>query len=114
MHELHGIPCEYSAPPGVAVCDDTVAMHAYQIAREALVNSLRHAQANCVRISLETNGDTGTLTVADDGAWRESDHSSGVGLRIMHHRATLIDAELTVRHSDGAGTTVVCTFPNRR
>jgi signal transduction histidine kinase len=108
---MHGIRCECTVPDNLSALSDATATHLYHIAREAVTNATRHADPDCVRIDLDVTDGRGTMSVADNGTWKAPETNSGVGLRIMHHRATLIDAELTFDHAAGTGTTVTCRFP---
>ena len=76
------------------------AKHLAKIAQEALSNTLQHATATEVRVSLEQSSDgTGlTLQVLDDGAGMEhpGSHQYGLGLAGMHRRAKLIGADLQI------------------
>jgi two-component system sensor histidine kinase UhpB len=80
----------------------------YRIAQESLTNAARHAQASCVDLVLEAEGDMVRLVVADDGAGFdpavERDRSSGI--RGMRERALLIGAQVTIESARGKGTTV--------
>jgi signal transduction histidine kinase len=51
-----------------------------------------------------------TLQILDDGVGflAEPLENKGIGLKIMQHRAGLINAHLTVLPADHAGTTVTC------
>ncbi|MGH7970557.1 MAG: sensor histidine kinase, partial [Limisphaerales bacterium] len=70
-----------------------------RIAKEAISNSLRHAHASTVRISLQRSGRDAQFEVADDGIG--FDHrtytGSGHGLRNMGARAGEIGGELQIR-----------------
>jgi nitrate/nitrite-specific signal transduction histidine kinase len=50
--------------------------------------------------------------VSDDGAGLppEPAEIKGMGLRIMHYRAGLINARLTIEPSEPTGTLVICTL----
>jgi two-component system sensor histidine kinase UhpB len=82
----------------------------YRVAQEALTNVLRHAGAREVIISLSRGEDSVVLAVADDGRGLPAQVSER-GLRGMRERAMLIDSELSVASSAGAGTKVVLSVP---
>jgi len=80
------------------------------IAREALSNSLRHARPHSIRIHLTNLDGKIVLEVADDGSGFDP-HSTGepgLGLSSIRRRADEIQAELEIRSSPGAGTSVTC------
>ena len=96
----------------IRILDNTSALHLYRVAQEALNNAVKHAQANRIEITLGKEGDLGLLSIRDDGlGFTESKQkSNGLGLRIMQHRCSLIDAQFEIRSSPGDGTEVKCRF----
>ena len=82
---------------------------AFMIAREALLNALRHAEARVIRIGLHGDAEWLELTVADDGrGFTPGD--SHVGLVGMRERALAIGAELHIDGRPGHGTMVALTW----
>jgi signal transduction histidine kinase len=94
------------------VDNNQTATHLYHIAQEAVANALRHAQARQIIIRLEDSDGVLILRVSDDGIGLspEAQDSSGMGVKIMHYRAGLIQARLTVEAADPVGTLVICTL----
>ena len=94
--------------------DHTVATHLYRIAQEAVSNAVKHGQARHVVLALTTRQHSTTLTTHDDGiGFQEGAHKpTGMGLRIMHYRASMIGASLAIRSDASNGTTVVCEWPH--
>src|SRR5262245_55739509 len=58
--------CIFDCPKPVRVADNVTATHLFLIAQEAVHNALKHAQAQNIRISLESNHSL-DLCVHDDG-----------------------------------------------
>lgn len=87
---------------------------AFMIAREALINALRHAGARHVTLSLD--GDEGFLSLAirDDGVGIAPAMRSGrpghLGLVGMRERALAIGANLHIDDAPGHGTIVTLTW----
>ncbi len=79
-------------------------------------NAIRHGKAKRVVIKLESRADGIVLNVEDDGIGipQMSAKNGGMGLRIMAHRANLIDAALVVERGVRGGTVVRCIFPQER
>ena len=88
-----------------------MATQLYSIARESITNALKHANPKSIKISLEAVGQSAILGVEDDGdGIREPlPNVDGLGLKIMHYRAGLIDARLSVGPRESGGTIVTCT-----
>ncbi|MER6981220.1 sensor histidine kinase [Streptomyces carpinensis] len=105
--------------------------HVYRIVQEALTNAVKHGDPTRVTVSMDSDRDSVTLTVTDDGhgmpqpadlARRDARGAAsppasalqGVGLSAMHERADLIDAQLKIRSVPGLGTTVTLRIPVSR
>lgn len=86
----------------------------FRISEEALHNSVRHARASCVTLTLRETATDLQIIVADDGVGfdpatpAEQGH---YGLAGMRERARLIDAELHIESQRGHGTTVQLRMP---
>jgi signal transduction histidine kinase len=81
----------------------------YQIAREALTNSVRHSHAKTIWLSLSSDADSFEAVIEDDGSGFNADDLSGhlhFGLQLMKERADSIGGELEIRSSLGSGTVV--------
>ena len=90
----------------------------YLIAREAISNALRHAQAQTIEVTLDYAADSFRLTTRDDGRGfiAEStfaDRGGHFGLSVMKERAERMGASLTVSSGAEAGTEIVLTVPGR-
>jgi two-component system CheB/CheR fusion protein len=94
--------------------DSNVATHLYRIAQEAVSNAVRHGLAKHVRLELTTGHDSTTLTVHDDGTGLPDVFAppTGLGLRIMRYRASMIGAAFTIQNDPGGGTRVACVWPH--
>ena len=110
--ELFKINCRFvcEEPPGAV--DNEVALHLYYIVLEAVANASKHGKARHVTITLEPVKDRYALSVRDDGCGFETGRGSqtGMGIRIMHYRARVIGAILTLQSHPGSGTHVACLF----
>ncbi len=94
-------------PAGALPADQR--QHVYRIAREALSNVVRHAQATRVSMELRYDGQPGcfSLRISDNGTGRiPSAFRQGRGVRNMQERAALLGARLDIAGAPGAGTTV--------
>jgi len=83
------------------------------IAREAMTNSLRHAAAHTISLSLLLHDGVVRLMVEDDGVGFDAAtvHSHGHGLKNMEKRARTLGGRLEVRSNPGDGTQMVCDLP---
>ncbi|MBK9137931.1 MAG: sensor histidine kinase [Verrucomicrobia bacterium] len=77
------------------------------VVREALSNSLRHADARRITVRLAAEGQTAVLEVRDDGRGfdpRQPIH--GLGLKSLRRRAELLRGRLDLESAPGKGTLV--------
>jgi two-component system, NarL family, sensor kinase len=99
----------WSLPPAVEI-------GLYRIAREALTNVVRHANATAATVRLEL-GDAGVrMRVADDGTGFDPSRAAPpdrFGLVGMNERARLLGGTLRIESAPGAGTTVDVHIPLR-
>ena len=110
--EFFGVHCAFERRRPVPVHGAEVAAHLFRIAQESVNNALKHAAPRTITIRLNRARNRITLTVADDGRGIGPipPVRSGLGLRIMQYRCSLIQGTLTVRRKK-RGTEVVCSAP---
>jgi signal transduction histidine kinase len=91
----------------------SVQQELYHIAREALNNSLKHAQANHIVVRLLYHPDRTVLEVQDDGAGFDVEagmDAGGMGLHTMQERAERLGGRLEIQTVEGTGTLVRVTL----
>ncbi|MEU6077407.1 HAMP domain-containing sensor histidine kinase [Micromonospora sp. NPDC047074] len=82
----------------------------YRVAQEALTNTVRHARAATVELSLVREPGHVRLRIRDDGRGI-GNAAEGAGVRGMRERALLIGAQLTVTSGAAGGTEVRLRVP---
>lgn len=107
---MFGVPCRFHGINRDAGLDQTTTTNLFRICQEAVTNAARHAHATHIDISLSRRGGHIVLAVRDDGCGLpEQSHSGrGMGLRIMHHRASLIGADFNIDPAPLGGTLITC------
>lgn len=80
----------------------------FRVAQEALMNVRRHADADCVRVSLRMENKALVLEIEDDGVGIGAVETvaSGVGVDGMRARLSSLDGKLTLDSPSGRGTRV--------
>ncbi len=91
-----------------------VALAAFQILQEGLVNALKHADSSSIAVRVVDIDNMVHIVVEDDGAGFDpeaeiaSDH---VGMRLMKERAALVGGRLELRSAEGGGTRLEAVLP---
>jgi signal transduction histidine kinase len=88
--------------------------HLLQMAREAMSNAARHANADHVRLELRHRDGATSLVVADNGVGFDPQGGIGPGhhgLVNMRARAETIGATLAIDSHPGSGTRIIVTLP---
>ena len=88
-----------------------------QIVRETLANVARHAEANHVKVSIQSTDRKMHIAIQDDGRGFHVDdvpETSHFGLRNMHSRARRLGGTLQIESELNRGTTIYLVIPLRR
>jgi PAS domain S-box-containing protein len=112
--EIWKTPCRLEVQPSFRVEDDAAAAHLYRIAREAVINANKHAQAREIVVRLERSRREIILRVIDDGVGlsREPQLKQGLGLHIMKYRSQSVGGRLEIDSRNGSGTRLSCYLPD--
>jgi signal transduction histidine kinase len=121
------VECSFHSEGPVDVESNEVATHLFRIAQEATNNAVKHSGATHIKISLIGKGPRLVLSIHDDGSGLPAESldttslSSGMGLRTMKYRASVVGANFTIHsakessHSDAScGTIVRCVYQRDR
>ena len=112
--EMWRTPCRLEVKPSFQIDDDTAAAHLYRIAREAVINANKHAQAREIVVKLDDRGREMVLSVIDDGVGVQKNRKlkQGLGFHIMNYRARLMGGRLKIDSPQRRRTCVSCYLPN--
>jgi PAS domain S-box-containing protein len=113
VRDLFHISCKFTPEGEAPSLDAQVIAQLCKIAQEAVTNAIKHGKARRVGISLSTGSNRLILSVQNDGLPFPDlrSRSTGMGLRIMNYRASLIGASLEVKAAGSKGTLVTCAVP---
>ena len=86
---LYGIRCDVEVL--TPLVDPTVMRkgHIFLIAREAVINAMRHSGCSRVCVLLDVVGALGRMRIHDDGAGLADSQPGGLGLLSMRSRAAM-------------------------
>ena len=115
LMDEHNIECSYHIDKNVEeqITNISARKNLLLIAKEAVNNILKHAQATKIEMTLKDQSNQLLLEIYDNGLGikdREEYHM-GNGLRNMKFRAEKMNGELTFKSAPGMGTTISCLVP---
>ena len=113
--EIWKIPCRLEVKPSFHMEDNTAAAQLYRIAREAVINANKHAQAREIVVRLQRSPRGIGLHIIDDGVGFRNDSKlkGGLGIHIMHYRAQLAGGRLEMDSEKRRGTRISCFVPGK-
>lgn len=88
-------------------------VHVIQLIREAVLNSIKHAQASNIRVSCQEKGGIVNINITDNGTGfcTEVEKLNHYGLTIMAERADRLQGDLHINSKPGEGCTIQLLFP---
>lgn len=84
---------------------------AYGIAREAIINTVRHSAADKCKTTLEVADKELIVTVTDDGAGLDPKSHPGVGLTSMRERTEELGGTFQIVTGETRGTRIRAVLP---
>ncbi len=111
-----GIQCHFKTARGVRVRNDTVALHLYRVAQEAVTNAVKHSRAKNILISLDHDKTHVCISVQDDGKGFTvgKRRGKGLGLHMMRYRANALGGELKIERRRSGGMDITCVIPAKK
>ena len=114
IRTMYGLECDFSYDHAIMIYDNTVATSIYYIAQEAVYNAAKHARATSIKVTLFSDQDGNyLLQIRDNGTGIPPSQSrrKGEGLKIMRHRAEILNGLFEIRKNEPGGTVVSCAIP---
>jgi signal transduction histidine kinase len=108
-----GVRIRLAAPEGVDLGPESQVI-AYQVAREGLMNALKHAQASEITVVVAQGSNHVDLTVEDDGVGltETADPGAHFGIGLMEERLRRVDGTFSIESSTGTGTRLLARLPS--
>ena len=85
----------------------------YRIAREAVHNAVKHAQATSCTVAIAIEADSLTLTITDDGQGVPADYANGIGIQSMRERAAELGGDFAIQSVKPHGACIEARLPCR-
>jgi signal transduction histidine kinase len=112
MEVRFGVACQVHSAQSVLPVSKAASFQLYRVVQEAITNAIRHGKARRIDIDLTTDNAGLRLCVKDDGCgFSPAIRHSGMGLRIMEHRAHTLGGALRIDSFQDRGTAVHCLVP---
>lgn len=110
-----GLQVDVAIDPELASAVLPATQLTYQVLREGLRNTVRHAEATCVEVSARVVGPDVVARVVDDGRGAPEGYTADghFGLRVLHDTVRDVGGRLVVEPRVGGGTSLTATFPLR-
>ena len=89
-----------------------IAAHVRGVCIEATSNAVRHGGASDVAISVDREGSSLVLTIADNGLGADLNAPLGNGLKNMRERAQSLGGTMKIETYAGKGTTIIWSVPH--
>ena len=112
IYRSNGVSCSVKAENEPAIPTRQAATQLYRIAQEAVTNAIKHGKASQIDIHLSSANNTTQLSVRDNGIGipEPSARGKGSGLKIMDHRARVINATVQAQRLNEGGTLITCVL----
>lgn len=96
--------------------DSELESNAFRILQEAITNSMRHASASVIQVTVHIRNNNLELTIQDDGSGFDignliPDVRGGYGIASIRERAVICGGRVELTTSPGKGTTVFAQLP---
>lgn len=98
--------------------DEQRSIFLFRIFQETLNNTLKHAEATELKVSLKYTDELFSMQITDNGIGFSVDEKkqntkpgSGVGLRSLYNRSGIIGAQISIESKPGKGTSVLIKLP---
>ena len=118
VQRVHGIKTEFIDDGSPRQLDDDVCALLYRAVRELLINVIKHANAEHVKVSIYRDKNTIRINVIDDGIGfmspmenLTSGKAGGFGLFSIRERLNYIGGSLEIDTNQGHGTRVTLVIP---
>jgi len=104
-----GIHCELQGNDDLPQLDQAVEIHIYRIVQEAIGNAIKHGKPRKILIGSRAENGSHLFSVTDDGVgFVKSAGATGMGLHLMHYRARVIGARISIERPEQGGCQVIC------
>lgn len=121
FQEKYNINTTFLNEKSEKIKDDDVRLMLYRIARELLINVIKHASADHVSVAIRNRDQAIQIEIIDDGVGfdpqniiKRNHHGDGFGLFSIGERLKFIGGEFYIKSEPGHGAQVLISAPLRK
>lgn len=107
---IYGIACDFTCEGEPKTLTPLTNTNLFRIAQEAVHNAVKHSAATKISIRMSACTDSLVIEISDNGRGignlNEVETKSGLGMRTMQYRASLVNAQLSISQPQDGGTCV--------
>ncbi|MNI83224.1 Oxygen sensor histidine kinase NreB [compost metagenome] len=114
MEQSYGLGIEYESRLADKRYESEIETVMYRVCQEAVLNALKYAQVDTVKVSLTENEGVLRLLIEDEGTgFNQGDEPGGTGLGLfgMQERAELVGGTCSIESEIGRGTRILLQVP---
>ncbi|OKP95435.1 two-component sensor histidine kinase [Paenibacillus sp. P46E] len=114
LEQIYGLIIEFESDLSENRYDSEIETVMYRVCQEAVLNALKYAQVDLVRVILTEQDGMLKLTIEDEGiGFSPGDEPTGTGLGLygMQERAELVGGSFSIRTETGMGTSIFIQVP---
>jgi len=118
IQEKHGIKTEFLDDGSQKPLDDDIRVLLFRNVRELLINVVKHAQANKVRVSIRKHKDNICVSIEDDGVGFDPVEATSLaikraelGLFSVRERLEQLGGMIKIESEKGRGSRIIMTAP---
>jgi PAS domain S-box-containing protein len=108
--KIFNVNCNFLYDNSIYINNNIITTHIYYIIQESINNSIKHADAKNINISIRKNNVAIIIEIEDDGKGISefNNNNDGMGIDIMRYRANIINASINIFSNKQNGTTIQC------
>lgn len=105
------LECNYDITPQANVLPSNIQLHLFRIIQECTNNTIKHSEANALRIILSENNKAYWFTYEDNGKGISQEQMKGMGILSIKERANAIGAQMLIgQNSKKKGFKLILKF----
>jgi signal transduction histidine kinase len=112
IRDTSGVQAKLHIAAWEPLSDTSASTHVFRIVQEAVNNAVKHSSCTEVQVTLSMQNGSRHVLISDNGTGLtvDSESGSGMGIRLMRHRAQLLGGGVTIGVGSAGGCDVELVF----